>query len=79
MEGSVADGAVDGAGGELGTEGETVQAAVEIPAGETTGVLGSEKADDVDSDTPRNTPPSEEGPVDKGISNTPGDTGVVVS
>jgi hypothetical protein len=50
-----------------------VESAVEIPAGEMTGVSGSEEADDGDSDTPRNTPPSEEGSVEEGISTTSGD------
>jgi hypothetical protein len=65
--------AADGAGGELGLEVEIAEPAVEIPAGETTEVSRSEEADDVDSDTLRNTSPSEEGSVDIVISTTPGD------
>jgi hypothetical protein len=65
--------AADGAGGGLGLEVEAVVAAFEIPAGETTEVSRSEEADDVDSDTLRNTSPSEEGSVDIVISTTPGD------
>ena len=65
--------AADAAGGGLGLEVEVVEAAVEIPAGETTEVSRSEEADDVDSDTLPITSPSEEESVDKGISTTPGD------
>jgi len=72
-EGSTPDGAADGAGGELGLEVEIVEAAVEIPAGETTKVSRSEEADDGDSDASRNTPPSEEGSADGGISTAPED------
>jgi hypothetical protein len=67
-EGSAADGVADGTGGELGLEVEAVDA-----AGETSEVSRSEEADDGDSDTPRNTPPSEEGSVGKGISTAPGE------
>jgi len=55
---------------------EIVEAAVEIPAGGTTRVSVSEEVDDVDSDGPRSTSPSEEGPVDDGTSTTPGDESI---
>jgi hypothetical protein len=72
-EASAADGAADGTGGDLGLKVGIVEDAVEIPAGETTEVSRSEEADDGDSDTPRNTPPSEEGSVGWGMSTTPGE------
>ena len=65
-EGSAED-AADGAGGELGLEVEIVGAAVEIPAGGRTGISRSEEADDVESDAPGNTLPSEEGQVNERI------------
>jgi hypothetical protein len=76
MEESVSrcEGSADGVGGELGVEvaAEIVGAAVEIPAGGTTGVSRREEANDVEFDAPRDISPSEGVQVEEGTSTTPG-------